>query len=161
MRSHRLPRPDKSTCIDAYTVCSGSGVHVTIAQHFKGLADPTRLRMLNLLIQGELCGCDIQYVLDLSQSNVSRHLNYLKRVGLVEDRRDGYRVFFKVADSPDKSRALLLVYLRHVFAREAIFSSDLKGLKAAIRDGSCTMSERRATAPKESGERRQPRAKAG
>lgn len=110
--------------------------------------------MLNLLIHGELCGCDIQYVLGLSQSNVSRHLHYLKRVGLVVDRRDGYRVFFKVADSPDKSRALLLDYLRHVFAKEATFAGDLKRLRAAIRDGSCTMSERRATVPKESGERR-------
>ena len=114
---------------------------MTIAQYFKGLADPTRLRMLNLLIQGELCGCDIQYVLDLSQSNVSRHLNYLKRVGLVEDRREGYRVFFKIADSSEKSRALLLDYLRHVFTKDAVFAKDRKGLKAAILEGACTVSE--------------------
>ena len=114
---------------------------MTIAQHFKGLADPTRLRMLNLLMQGELCGCDIQYVLDLSQSNVSRHLNYLKRVGLVDDRREGYRVFFKVAAPAEKSRALLLDYLRHLFAKDAVFAKDLKGLKAAILEGACTVSE--------------------
>ena len=99
--------------------------------------------MLNLLIEGELCGCDIQYVLDLSQSNVSRHLNYLKRVGLVMDRRDGYRVFYKLADSSDKSRDLLLDYLRNVFARDAMFANDLKELKSAIRQGACTVSERR------------------
>lgn len=127
---------------------------MTAAQHFKGLADPTRLRMLNLLIQGELCGCDIQYVLDLSQSNVSRHLTYLKRVGLVEDRRDGYRVFFRVAASPDQSRTLLLDYLRNVFARESIFASDLKGLKAALRKGSCTVSESRAAARTTAGSQR-------
>ena len=121
---------------------------MTIAEHFKGLSEPTRLRMLNLLFQGELCGCDIQYVLDLSQSNVSRHLNYLKRVGLVRDRRDGYRVFYKLADVTDKSRDLLLDYLRHVFAREAMFADDLKGLKAAIRQGACAVSERRGTSRK-------------
>jgi ArsR family transcriptional regulator, arsenate/arsenite/antimonite-responsive transcriptional repressor len=121
---------------------------VTIAQHFKGLSEPTRLRMLNLLFQGELCGCDIQYVLELTQSNVSRHLNYLKRVGLVLDRRDGYRVFYKLADASDKSRDLLLDYLRHVFAREPMFAEDLKGLKAAIRQGACTVSERRTTTGK-------------
>jgi ArsR family transcriptional regulator len=121
---------------------------VTIAQHFKGLSEPTRLRMLNLLFQGELCGCDIQYVLELSQSNVSRHLNYLKRVGLVLDRRDGYRVFYKLADASDKSRNLLLNYLRHVFAREAMFADDLKQLKSAIRQGACTASERRTAARK-------------
>lgn len=129
---------------------------MTIAQHFKGLSEPTRLRMLNLLFQGELCGCDIQYVLDLSQSNVSRHLNYLKRVGLVEDRRDGYRVFYKLADSSERSRDLLLDYLRHVFAREAMFANDLKELKSAIKQGACTVSERR-TAPRKgiTSERRQ------
>ena len=129
---------------------------MTIAQHFKGLSEPTRLRMLNLLFRGELCGCDIQYVLGLSQSNVSRHLNYLKRVGLVKDRRDGYRVFYKLADSTDKSRALLLDYLRHVFARDTMFAGDLRELKAAIRGGACTVSERRATVRKvSSGDRRQ------
>ena len=124
---------------------------MTIAEHFKGLSEPTRLRMLNLLFQGELCGCDIQYVLDLSQSNVSRHLNYLKRVGLVTDRRDGYRVFYKLADSSEKSRDLLLDYLRHVFAREAMFASDLKELKAAVRQGACTVSERRVPVRKAAG----------
>ena len=59
---------------------------------FKGLADVSRLRILSLLLHGELCGCDIQYVLDASQSNVSRHLTYLKNSGLVLDRRSGYRV---------------------------------------------------------------------
>jgi ArsR family transcriptional regulator len=111
--------------------------------------------MLNLLFQGELCGCDIQYVLDLSQSNVSRHLNYLKRVGLVNDRRDGYRVFYTLADSADRSRGLLLDYLRHVFAREAMFANDLKELKSAVRQGACTVSERRPTARK--GSVREPR----
>ena len=129
---------------------------MTIAQHFKGLSEPTRLRMLNLLFQGELCGCDIQYVLDLSQSNVSRHLNYLKRVGLVMDRRDGYRVFYKLTDSSEKSRDLLLDYLRHVFAREASFANDLKELRSAIRQGACAVSEGRTPARKSaSRERRQ------
>lgn len=129
---------------------------MTIAQHFKGLSEPTRLRMLNLLFQGELCGCDIQHVLELSQSNVSRHLNYLKRVGLVLDRRDGYRVFYKLTESSDKSRDLLLDYLRHVFAREAMFAKDLKELKSAIRQGACTVSERRTPVRKTAAsERRQ------
>lgn len=114
---------------------------MTIDQYFKGLADQTRLRMLNLLFQGELCGCDVQHVLHLSQSTVSRHLNYLKRVGLVADRRDGYRVFYRLADTPDKNRAPLFDYLRMVFGRDAVFTADLKDLKSAIRDGACTLSE--------------------
>ena len=117
---------------------------MTIADYFKGLADQTRLRMLNLLFQGELCGCDIQHVLDLSQSNVSRHLNYLKRAGLVLDRRDGYRVFYRLRDARDPRRTPLFEYLRAVFRRDAVFAADLKALKSAIRDGACTLSERPA-----------------
>jgi ArsR family transcriptional regulator len=113
-----------------------------IAEYFKGLADQTRLRMLNLLFQGELCGCDIQHVLNLSQSNVSRHLNYLKRAGLVLDRRDGFRVFYRLADKHDASRTPLLDYLRTAFRRDPAFPADLKALKSAIRNGACTRSAR-------------------
>jgi DNA-binding transcriptional ArsR family regulator len=116
----------------------------SIAQCFKGLADQTRLRMLNLLLQGELCGCDIQHVLGLSQPNVSRHLNYLKRAGLVADRREGYRVFYRLAARPDRSRARLLGYLRFVFDQDPAFAADRRALQRAIRDGACTLSERPA-----------------
>ena len=50
---------------------------------FKGFADPTRLRILNLLAAGELCVCDIVELLALPQPTVSRHLAYLRRCGLV------------------------------------------------------------------------------
>ena len=52
-----------------------------LEQLFKGLADQSRLRILNLLFTGELCVCDIQYVLESSQPNVSRHLTYLRNSG--------------------------------------------------------------------------------
>jgi ArsR family transcriptional regulator len=51
---------------------------------FKAFADPTRLRILNALAAGELCVCDIVDLLDLPQSNVSRHLAALRHAGLVE-----------------------------------------------------------------------------
>ena len=57
------------------------------------MGDSNRLRIVNLLLHGELCVCDIQYVLENSQPNVSRHLAYLKKSKMVLDRRDGYRVF--------------------------------------------------------------------
>lgn len=106
-----------------------------------GLADRTRLRILNLLLQGELCGCDVQYVLGVSQSAVSRHLNYLKRAGLVQDRRDGYRVFYRLVENQGKGSSLLIDYLRQSFGQDKAFSDDLKGLRAAIRKGACTVSE--------------------
>lgn len=117
---------------------------MTIEQCFMGLADRTRLRILNLLLRGELCGCDIEYVLTVSQSNVSRHLNYLKRAGLVLDRRDGYRVFYRLADRNEAGSSLLFGYLRRVFSRDKAFGADLKELKRAIRKGACTISEARS-----------------
>jgi ArsR family transcriptional regulator len=65
---------------------------------FKALGDTNRLRIVNLLLHGELCVCDIQYVLENSQPNISRHLAYLKRSEMVLDRRDGYRVFYRLAN---------------------------------------------------------------
>jgi ArsR family transcriptional regulator len=63
---------------------------------FKGFADPTRIRILNLLAAGELCVCDIVGMLGLPQSTVSRHLGYLRRSELVEVTRgakfDHYRL---------------------------------------------------------------------
>ena len=54
-----------------------------LEQYFKALADSTRFRILNLLLHGELCVCDIQHVLEAAQSTVSRHLAYLRNAGLV------------------------------------------------------------------------------
>jgi ArsR family transcriptional regulator len=108
-----------------------------VAERFRGLADPTRLRLMNLLADGELCGCDIQYVLGLSQPNVSRHLNYLKRSGLVRHTRRGFRVFYGV----EPAHAPLLDYLRAAFRREPQFRLDRQRLKAAIRNGACSMSD--------------------
>ena len=61
----------------------------TTAKLFKALSDETRLRILSLLTEGELCVCDLMEVLQLPQSTVSRHLAYLRNTGLVADRRQG------------------------------------------------------------------------
>jgi len=108
---------------------------------FKGLADMNRLRILNLLTRGELCGCDIQYVLESSQPNVSRHLQYLKNSGLVLDRRDGYRVYYRLADAKGGIRKALFDFLEQAFRSEEPFRSDGKRLKEAVSEGACSISE--------------------
>ncbi len=70
------------------------------AQIFKALSDETRLRLVNLLqTGGELCVCDLMAVLDLPQSTVSRHLAYLRNGGLVDDRRQGIWMYYRLRDS--------------------------------------------------------------
>jgi ArsR family transcriptional regulator len=112
-----------------------------LASYFKALADENRLRILSLLFHGELCGCDIQYVLGASQSTVSRHLSYLKNAGLVLDRRVGYRVFYRLVQSEDHEISELFAYLIPVFAKDQALKADTKKLREAIKDGACTLSE--------------------
>lgn len=64
---------------------------------FKALAHDTRLRILCLLLEGEVCVCQIMAILQLPQSTASRHLAVLKNAGLVEDRRDGVWIYYSLA----------------------------------------------------------------
>ena len=69
-----------------------------IAQIAKALAGPVRMRILRILEEGERCGCELVPLLDLDPSVVSRHLAVLSRAGLVESRRDGVRVLWRLAN---------------------------------------------------------------
>ena len=64
---------------------------------FKAFADPVRLRLLNLLADGEVCVCHLHEALDLPQSTVSRHLAYLRKRGLVVGRKEGLWVHYRLA----------------------------------------------------------------
>lgn len=112
----------------------------TVEDYFKGLADINRLRIMNLLLTGELCGCDIQYVLGVTQSNVSRHLTYLKRSGLVADRRAGYRIYYRLMKDNKPEYKALVSYLK-VALKEKLFLADTKKLKEAIKNGACSVSQ--------------------
>ena len=63
---------------------------------FKALADPTRLRIIKLLENGELCVCQLTAALRMGQSRISRHLSILKQAGLIEDRRAGKWVHYRL-----------------------------------------------------------------
>lgn len=112
-----------------------------LEQYFKALGDNTRLRILNLLLHGELCVCDIQYVLSSSQPLVSRHLAYLKNSGMVTDRREGYRIYYRLSEERQLASKFLFEFLRQAFKAEEQFDQDTKRLKEAIKDGACTVSE--------------------
>lgn len=71
------------------------------AKLFKALSDETRLRILSLLGAGELCVCDLMAILDLPQSTVSRHLATLRNADLVEDRRQGVWMYYRLAEGEE------------------------------------------------------------
>ncbi len=80
-----------------------------LAQLYKAFSEPVRLEMLVLLARhGELCVCDLEGALGLSQSATSRHLRHLYRAGLAEHRRDGSWVHYRLnEDLPPDRKALL------------------------------------------------------
>jgi len=75
---------------------------------FKALSDETRLRVIKLLEQGELCVCDITAALDMVQPKVSFHLSALKEAGLIKDRKQGKWIHYRLSDA-DLFRRMLMV----------------------------------------------------
>ena len=73
----------------------------TMEKVFQALGDKTRLRILGLLLTGEVCVCHIHESLGVSQPKASRHLAYLRRSGLVETRRQGLWVYYRLAETGD------------------------------------------------------------
>jgi ArsR family transcriptional regulator len=67
----------------------------------RALADRTRLRIIGLLLAGEVCVCDIHESLGIPQPKASRHLAYLRRTGLVDTRKDGLWVHYRLAQLSD------------------------------------------------------------
>jgi ArsR family transcriptional regulator len=80
---------------------------------FKALADATRLRILGLLLTGEVCVCDIHERLKIPQPKASRHLAYLRRAGLVETRREGLWVHYRLGTLADPVLAAIGDAVRH------------------------------------------------
>ena len=83
-----------------------------IAELFKGFADPTRVHILSLLVERELCVTDIAEAVELSQSAISHQLRFLKQMHLIKFRREGKNIVYSLAD--DHVRTILQMGLEHV-----------------------------------------------
>jgi len=80
-----------------------------IIRVFKALSDPTRLRIVLLLAERDLCVCEMTYILNMSQSRVSHQLRLLRDADLVEDRRQGRWIVYRM---PRAVKASLVPILR-------------------------------------------------
>ena len=87
---------------------SDEEVLVEIENLFMALADKTRLRLLNLMREDEICVCFFVEVLSESQPKISRHLAYLRNAGIVESRRDGKWMHYKIVEPKNKKAAQIL-----------------------------------------------------
>lgn len=99
---------------------------------FKGFADPTRIRILNLLAAGELCVCDLVALLRLSQPTVSRHLAYLRRAGLVAARPDLKFTYYRLVDPGNSVHQNLLACVRACFRGIASLDHERESAEARV-----------------------------
>ena len=83
-----------------------------LSELFKVLGDPTRIRILCALLNGELCVCDIAELLDYTQSAISHQVRALKQARLVKYRREGKTVFYAVSD--DHVHTILSMGMEHI-----------------------------------------------
>ncbi len=102
---------------------------------FRALADATRLRILGLLMTGEVCVCDIHESLKIPQSKASRHLAYLRRSGLVETRRSGLWIHYRLGKLEDPVLAAILDSVRHALTHADTVRHDAQRLQK--RTGCC------------------------
>ncbi len=126
-----------------------------MAALLKACADQTRLRLINLLAQeGEVCVCHLVDVLGANQPKVSRHLAYLKRAGLVSDRKDGLWVHYRLTESLAEPAQRLLACLNSCCADAPEMQSDVKTLRQVCAAQPIVKLTSRAEAVKQAAPRR-------
>jgi ArsR family transcriptional regulator len=91
---------------------------------FRVLADHTRLRLLNLMGDDEVCVCFLVEALKLTQPKISRHLAYLRRAGIVASRRDGKWMHYRLTQPNDSYAAGMLSAVRDWLANDPAMQSD-------------------------------------
>jgi len=95
----------------------------------KALAHENRLRILNLVKEQPLCVCEIRNILEINQSNASRHLRKLKNTGLVEDSKKAQWVYYQLNKNQLKEYPFIKVLLEEEVDKQDLFQKDLNNLK--------------------------------
>lgn len=96
----------------------------SIEELFKALADRTRLRLINLMGDDEVCVCFFVEVLKLNQPKISRHLAYLRKAGVVAARREGKWMHYRIVEPPDPRAANIFREVRASLANDAGMKRD-------------------------------------
>jgi ArsR family transcriptional regulator, arsenate/arsenite/antimonite-responsive transcriptional repressor len=108
-----------------------------LTKFFRALGDETRVRIVALLVHGELCVCHLEQALGLSQPNCSRQLSILRAAGIVESRREGTWVYYRIIDQEHESVTNVLDVLARTFGAERALRADHVRLKKACGPDAC------------------------
>jgi len=95
---------------------------------FKALADRTRLRLISLIGDSEVCVCFFVAILKSSQPKISRHLAYLRRAGIVAARREGKWMHYRLTEPPDEHAARIFREVRAALAEHPDLHRDREKL---------------------------------
>lgn len=98
---------------------------------FAALSDGTRLRLLHLMSEGEVCVCFFVEVIDAPQPTISRHLAYLRKAGLVSDRRDGKWIHYSIVPPENERIRAMFEAILHGLASDPAMQRDRRRLVSA------------------------------
>ncbi|MBN9617195.1 MAG: ArsR family transcriptional regulator [Acidobacteriales bacterium 59-55] len=98
---------------------------------FQALGDKTRLRLLNLMGDQEICVCYFVEILDQPQPKISRHLAYLRNVGIVSARREGKWMHYRIVMPPNEGAVKVLEQILEWFKEEKTMQADRAKLTKA------------------------------
>jgi ArsR family transcriptional regulator, arsenate/arsenite/antimonite-responsive transcriptional repressor len=105
-----------------------------IERFFQALGDNTRLRLLNLMGDQEICVCYFVEILNQPQPKISRHLAYLRNAGIVTSRRDGKWMHYRIVMPPNEGAAKVLQEILQWFKEEKTMQAD----RAKLTKACCT-----------------------
>ena len=109
-----------------------------LSKLFRALADDARLRILNLLFRsGELCVCDIESTLGFTQTKVSRHMGYLKRARLIEDRKCGRWVLYSIVKPTTEEQHIIIASVQKILESHVQAKKDIVTLLKNVQNGCC------------------------
>ena len=123
-------RPEQHICQGEYALCyylaamSRKPKLFDRELFFRALADATRLRIINLLGDEEVCVCFFVEIFKTSQPKISRHLAYLRRAGIVSARREGIWMHYRISTPPDEDAARVLRDVRDWLAKDNAMQKD-------------------------------------
>lgn len=112
-----------------------AGAMQELIKVFKAVSDETRMRMLHLLLEGELCVCEIMQALDISQTRASRNLGILRDAGLLSDRREGKWTHYSLNQEAAARYSALLELLRRRQGEDETIVADRTRLEKAVKMG--------------------------
>ena len=114
---------------------------------FKALADRTRLRLISLIGDSEVCVCFFVAILKVSQPKISRHLAYMRRAGIVNARREGKWMHYRLSEPPDEHAARIFREVRATLTEHPELQRDRERLEQVCCAPSLPVQLRRAPRP--------------